>query len=194
MAAFARVGMNEIAQVAASVTSFIPSLDFNWITAIATAVSALFAFTIFLVNWRQLRHTRNVERAYISGGGPLDANDLNKFIFTVNNYGKTPGILTEYAVEFCPLTDIPSVPAYAARGYKRKPFHDRIPPGGIGETRAVASIDIPPLPRPLLVYGRYWFDDIWKKRHTSGFVLVIHANGTDAHVPTNIPRAYTYWN
>jgi hypothetical protein len=102
--------MDEIARIAASVSNFFASLDSNWITAIATAVSALFAFTIFLVNWRQLRHTRKVERAYISGGGPLDANDLNKFLFTVNNYGKTPGILTEYAVEFCPLDGYPVDP------------------------------------------------------------------------------------
>jgi hypothetical protein len=186
--------MIDIAPLTAFVTSFFAWLDSNKITAIATAVSALFAGTIFLVNWRQLRHTRKVERAYISGGGPLDANNLNKFLFTVNNYGKTPGILTEYAVEFCPLTDIPSRPAYEARGYKRKAFHDRIPPGGIKETRVIASIDIPPLPRPLLAYGRYWFEDIWKGRHTSGFVLVIHANGTDPHVSTAIPPAYTYWN
>src|SRR5262245_48958437 len=91
--------MDEIARAAASVADFFASLDATDITAMATAVSALFAFTIFLINWRQLRHTRNVERAYISGGGPLDGNDPNKFIFTV----KTPGILTEYAVEFCPL-------------------------------------------------------------------------------------------
>jgi hypothetical protein len=183
-------GMVDIAPVAA----FFTWLDSNKITAIATVASALFAGTIFLVNWRQLRHTRNVERAYLSGGGPLDANNLDKFLFTVNNYGKTPGILTEYAVEFCPLAAIPSTPAYEARGYKRKAFHDRIAPGGIKETRIVASIDIPPLPRPLLVYGRYWFEDIWKKRHTSGFVLVIHPNGTDGHLPTDIPRAYTDWN
>ena len=79
------------------------SLDHNWVTAIATAASAVFAATIWWVNWRQLRHTRAVERAYISGGGPLDPDDLNTFIFTVNNYGKTPGVLLEYAVEFCPL-------------------------------------------------------------------------------------------
>jgi hypothetical protein len=186
--------MDEIGRVAAWGSDFFASLDATDITAMATVISALFAGTIWWVNRRQLRHTRNVERAYLSGGGPLDANDPNKFIFTVNNYGKTPGILTEYAVEFCPLTAIPSVPAYQARGYTRQAFHDRIPPGGIKETRAVASFDIPPLPRPLLVYGRYWFEDIWKKRHTSGFVLVIHATGTDAHVPNGIPRVYTDWN
>jgi hypothetical protein len=42
--------------------------------------------------------------------------------------GRPPGILTEYAVEFCSLTDIRSVPAYGKRGYKRKAFHDRTRP------------------------------------------------------------------
>jgi hypothetical protein len=122
-AAGARRGMIDIVQVAASgVSDFFWSLDSNQITALATAVSALFAGTIFLINWRQLRHTRNVERAYISGGGPLDANDLNKFLFTVNNYGKTPGILTEYAVEFCSLTDIRSVPPTGSVGTNTKHF------------------------------------------------------------------------
>jgi hypothetical protein len=186
--------MIDIAPVVAWVTGFFASLNSNRIAAISTAVSALFAGTIWWVNRRQLKHTRNVERAYISGGGPLAKDDPDTFIFTVNNYGKTPGVLIEYAVEFCPLNAIPSIPAYAKRGYKRQAFHDRIPPGGISETRPVAFVNIPPLPRPLLVYGRYWFEDIWKKRHTSGFVLVIRDDGTDAHVPTDIPRAYTDWN
>jgi hypothetical protein len=34
------------------------SVDHNLVTAIAAAVSALFAATIFCLNWRQLRHTR----------------------------------------------------------------------------------------------------------------------------------------
>jgi hypothetical protein len=186
--------MIDIAPAVTFVTELFAWLDSNKVTAFATAVSAVFAGTIWWVNRSQLKHTRHVERAYISGGGPLDKDDFNKFLFTVNNYGKTPGILTEYAVEFCPLTSIPSIPAYNARGYTREGFHDRIPPGGIKETRLVASIDIPPLPRPLLAYGRYWFTDICKKRHTSGFVLVIRDDGTDAHVPTDIPRAYTDWN
>jgi hypothetical protein len=83
---------------------------------------------------------------------------------------------------------------YDRSGYQRQTFNDRISPGGIRDTRVIASIPIPALTRPLLAYGRYWFQDIWKKRHTSGFVLVVRADGTDANVPPNIPRAYTDWN
>jgi hypothetical protein len=91
------------------------SLDHNWVTAIAAVASAVFAGTICLVSWRQLRHTRAIERAYISGGGPLDPNDPNRFLFTVNNYGKTPRVLLEYAVEFCPLNAIPGIPVRSLR-------------------------------------------------------------------------------
>ncbi len=163
------------------------------ITAIATAVIAVFTLTLWDSNRRQVKHLREIERAYISGGGPLD-NTGQIFCFTVNNYGKTPGVLLEYAVEFCPLTAIPSVPAYAAPGYQRTTYYDRVAPGGIHETWHVANIPVPPLARPMLVYGRYWFEDIWKATHTSGFVLVIEATGTNPHVPTGISRAYTDWN
>ena len=72
--------MIDIAPVAAFVTEFFTwLLDVNKITVLATTASALFAGAICWVNWRQLRHTRNVERAYISGGGPLDKNDPNIF-------------------------------------------------------------------------------------------------------------------
>jgi hypothetical protein len=86
------------------------------------------------------------------------------------------------------------VPVYEAPDYQRTTFHDRIAPGGIKETRVIASIAIPLIGRPMLVYGRYWFEDIWKDKHTSGFVLVIEETGTNPHVPAGVPRAYTDWN
>src|SRR4051794_11264854 len=58
------------------------------ITAIATAVIALFTATIWVINRSQLAHGRRVDRAYVNGGwwryidGKLYAN--------INNDGKTP--------------------------------------------------------------------------------------------------------
>jgi hypothetical protein len=68
------------------------------VTATATVFIALFTFTLFWATWSLLRHGREVERAYVSGGGPLAANDPNILAFTVDNYGKTPAIMVEYAV------------------------------------------------------------------------------------------------
>jgi hypothetical protein len=164
------------------------------ITALATAVIAYFTYTLWRANQEQTKRHREVERAYISGGGPLDRNDPNKFLFTVNNYGKTPGVLLQYTVAFCPLNAISAIPAYDASDHRRTTCNERIAPGGIRETRTISSISIPSLPRPLLVYGRCWFEDIWKEIHTSGFVLVIDADRTHGHVPAGISRAYTDWN
>jgi hypothetical protein len=174
---------------AGTIASFAASLEHNWVTAGAAVVSAIFAGTIYTVNRKQLKRSKEVERAYISGGGPFGRTH-DEFAFTVNNYGKTPGVLLEYAVAFCSITAIPPVP-----DYRRIGFHDRIAPGGIKETRVVAYFHIPTeIPRPLLVYGRYWYEDIWSDRHTSGFVLVIEANTTHGHVPPGIPAAYTQWD
>jgi hypothetical protein len=165
------------------------------VTAFATAFIAIFTFTLWWATWSLLRHGREVERAYVSGGGPLVLNDPNTLAFTVDNYGKTPAIMQEYAVEFCPLNAIPPMPAYNAPNYQRTTFHNRIRPGTSG--LLIAGIPIPTnIPRPLLAYGRYWFLDIWKKRHTAGFVLVIEANTTHGHIPppVRIPRLYTDWN
>jgi hypothetical protein len=126
------------------------------VTAVATAFIAFFTFTLWWATWSLLRHGREVERAYVSGGGPLVANDPNILAFTVDNYGKTPAIMLEYAVEFCPLNAIPPVPAYNAPNYQRTTYRDRVRPGTMG--REIAGIRIPTnIPRPLLAYGRYWF-------------------------------------
>src|SRR5262249_12367353 len=109
--------------------------------------------------------------------------------FTGNNYGKTPGILLEYAVEFCPLDAIPPVP-----NYQRVQYHDRIAPGGYHETQRLTYLQIPQLERPLFVFGRFWYEDIWNHKHTSGFVLVLTDQGTTPRVPSDIPKAYTYWD
>jgi hypothetical protein len=166
----------------------------NAITAVETGLIAFFTFTLWGATRAQRAHDREVNRAYVSGGGPLVASNLNMLAFTVDNYGKTPAIMLEYAVEFCPLNAIPPVPVYYRRNYLRTAFRDRIAPGTMG--RIIAGISIPNIPRPLLAYGRYWFLDIWKIRHTAGFVLVIEANTTHSHIPlgVSIPRPYTDWD
>lgn len=173
---------------ATGLAGFVLSIKHEWLTAAATVASAVFAATIYYVNRKQLNRSKEVERAYISGGGPF-GRTRDEFAFTVNNYGKTPGVLLGYAVSFCPITAIPPVPVYP-----RVVFHDRIAPGGWQDTRPIAYFPIPAIPRPLVVYGRYWYEDIWQDKHTSGFVLVIEADTTHGHVPAGIPAAYTDWD
>jgi hypothetical protein len=108
-------------------------------------------------------------------------------LLTVDNYGKTPGVLFGYAVEFCPMDGIPPAPEYHFIRYR-----DRVRPGTTG--RHIANIRIPPIPRPMLAYGRHWYEDVWNERHSTGFVLIVEANGTHGHIQADMPRAYIDWD
>jgi len=167
------------------------------ITAISTFIIAVFTWTLWWANRIQTKHTREVERAYIWGGGPLSQKSPKALILTVNNYGKTPGLLIEYAVGFCSQTDIPRTPEYSVR----QKFHDWIPP--ISEMiRPIHNIELPPIRDPL-IYGRFWFRDIWGGHHSIGFILVTIIDndgreGTSAIIPREvsdrISSAYTDWS
>ena len=101
------------------------------LSALASLVVAAFTFTLWLIASSQFRHARDIDRAYASGGGP--GNPPNgPFILTINNYGRTPGTLIEYAVEFCELTSIPSRPKYLARDYTRTRSSGIYPPTAHG--------------------------------------------------------------
>jgi hypothetical protein len=69
------------------------------VTAVATAFIAIFTLTLWWATWGLLTHGREIERAYVSGGGP---HDLATRIFQlrVNNYGKTPAIMTAVGIGF----------------------------------------------------------------------------------------------
>src|SRR5262249_5556001 len=59
------------------------------VTAVATAFIAIFTLTLWWATWGLLTHGREIERAYVSGGGPLDPA-TRIFQLQINNYGKTP--------------------------------------------------------------------------------------------------------
>jgi hypothetical protein len=167
------------------------------ITALATAVIAAFTCMLWYANREQTKRHREVERAYIWGGGGLDKNNPNILVLTVNNYGKTPGLLTEFAVGFCHRTSIPATPTYSIQ----EQFHDWIPP--IAEMiRQVRSVGLPPFPEPL-IFGRFWFRDVWDVKHSIGFILVTTKDaggqeGTTPIIPKEVMErvspAYTAWN
>jgi hypothetical protein len=149
-------------------------------TLSAAGATAYFTFTIWSVNRSQLTHARHVERAYVSGGGAAD-NHFN-FNLTINNYGKTPAMLTHYAVNFCDRRKIPPVPTYRVIRHIAT-----FPPGE--RARAIVSVPIPTsLPEPV-VYGRFWYTDIWGEAHNFGFIL----NPKNSRFEDEVPDAYTSW-
>lgn len=138
-----------------------------------------------------MRMTREfLERAYLSGGGGAE----NGFFgLTIQNYGRMPGVLQEYALEFCSIDDIPEVPAYLHPGTKCYQRVDVIQPGAEGR-RLVRVFQIPPDLQEPVVYGRFWYTDIWRERRYFSFILAIRPPTTDPDIGRTISDEYNAWN
>jgi len=158
------------------------------ITAIGTGFIAWFTKTIWQANKAQLRHQRQIEHAYISGGGAPSRNDPSQFVLTVQNYGKTPGIVCQYALVLCPRRCLPPAPAYLEANFPWVAWIAQISPGG--HTIPVTSRPIPPGPNPV-AYGRFRYTDIWgAEPHVFSFVLPVGV-GDDHSIVANVNSEYT---
>jgi hypothetical protein len=136
------------------------------ITALASIVVAAFTATIWGINYSQLTHGRRVERAYVNGGwgryidGRLYAN--------INNDGKTSATVHHMVLEILPLAGLPHTPPvlprtfvnYNLEPYKRDFFSDHV------------FVEWDGLYEPARVlYGRFWYKDVFGEEHESGFLL-----------------------
>jgi hypothetical protein len=122
------------------------------------------------------KHKREIERAYVSGGGarnmarnpngrPLfDPTDL--FELHINNHGKTPAYLHHVAIGFCDASALPPEPVYD----DLFPWRDAIGPGV--QSRRIRTVNISGYAR-VAICGRYYWDDIWGRHWSSGFVYEI---------------------
>src|SRR5262249_23479090 len=141
----------------------------NLAAGLIGAAGALFAAWIaWTAVQRQLkeqeRQARIVERAYISGGGGYLAYigddgarhaDKTQFVLTVENYGKTGGTVTAYAVFVCDRRDLPLRPAYLEPAFRPTPFNGTYSPGG--RTLPITSKEVPPSASNPIAYGRLWY-------------------------------------
>src|SRR6516164_8116887 len=127
-------------------------LDYNGaVTAIATVFIATFTATIWYVNRRQLKHAREVERAYLSGGGPNRYQDgARHFVLTHENTGKPPAIFKDYSVFLCDRSSLPAEPEYLDPRHTLIPYVARIPPDH--KPREITSRAVPNVPNPI-AYG-----------------------------------------
>jgi hypothetical protein len=161
------------------------------VTAFATFAIAAFTWTIWRVNARQLAHNRQVDRAYMSGGGNRNSEIVgllpngnqivrpgDRFIFRINNYGKTEGTLYKLSYGFCNEDDIPPEPVYT-RQYRQS----QIDPGRSGEP--IADHPIPAEYERPVVYGRFHYKTIFGSYHSSGFIYRIIAS--EGSIPIRPP-------
>jgi hypothetical protein len=135
------------------------------ITAVATAVIGIFTVTIWRVATKQLKLTRQTERAYLSAAGLMNATG---FTVSVTNNGKTPGELISVCAEFCNDDAVPQNPVYDW-ATRRRQFSP-----GESEVYVFESAPLPAhFSRPL-VYGAIKYLDVWQGEHIYGFVLRVH--------------------
>jgi len=90
------------------------------LTALATVAIAAFTYTLYVTTWRQLKHNRQVERAYVkispSGGfsfGP--APGQIRITLEIRNHGVTPARVTDvvFTVDTFPNGQaLPAIPLY----------------------------------------------------------------------------------
>jgi hypothetical protein len=168
-------------------------------TAVATAVIGLFTIMLGVVAWYQLRHGQKVERAYLTGGGDivvdpltgrpvLDSAGRMQFRVDVGNYGKTPAYLTHYDVHFDVLAN---VQAELKRVSKSKRHDDRLAPGGHEKAVGVEPVTTP---NADVVYGAFWYRDIWNDEHRFRFILSINQHNRTRPDVVGVDVRYGEWD
>jgi len=162
-----------------------PLIAFTGIMSLATFVLAIYIGVVANSTKAAAEHVPRVERAYISGGGgPPPNNPGTLFRFDINNFGKTAGNIIEIRWGFFSANAIPAfVPAFQELHF----YYDWIKPDlwrpGIHLVAVPGNI-----PNPV-IFGRFYYRDVFNKSHSSGFILQIHPNG--ASTPIRAPAAYT---
>ena len=154
---------------------------FAAITTLATIAIAVFTATIWDVNRTQLSHGREVERAYVSGGGNRNQVFFSlssqgtpiyqpgpDFVFRVNNYGKTSATIYKLSYGFCDESAIPQEPTYTIQ-YRR----NQIDPGKSGQE--IAQHRIPSQHQRPVVFGRFHYRTIFDTYYSSGFIYLVIA-------------------
>jgi hypothetical protein len=187
---------------------FVSALDINFgvvitaffaaVTAIATVFIAEYTRTLQETTRKHISHNQEVERAYVSGGGfrrhqqtddPNVVTVTSDFVFTVQNYGKTPGYFEGYSVFFCDITQLPIAPAYLAVGHRMIEYIDTIPPNGPLKTIKVFP-NVLRYPNPI-AYGRFWYRDIWENElYFFSFILPVNSPSDHSSV-ASVDREYT---
>jgi len=172
------------------------------ITAIATGVIAYFTYTIWRASDDSLSHSRQVERAYVSADAKVIFRGKTEIVGTgriiampelpdswlsivLDNNGKTAAFVDEIAVVTCGVEMLTPKPDYR-------------------KSERLADISLSPGAREIptfrfdmrtvagkIVYGRVYYTDIYKQRHSSGFIRHILSS-----MATSVEAApeYTAWD
>jgi hypothetical protein len=165
----------------------------GFFSAIAALVVACFTITLWLTNSSQLRHAREVDRAYLTGGGDSYTDAAGNILWRldVENIGRSAAFLSHYEVQFATIAEAGS----ERDVQKRYRLDDRLAPAGDSPSTAKKfKTTIPFQAGKGFVYGAVWYTDIWRKPHRFRFILGIMTNGhSDTDIEGTHP-SYREWN
>jgi hypothetical protein len=166
------------------------------VTAIATIVIGVFTFTLWRTADNQLHHTREVERAYLTGGGDIhidpqgnpirDSAGRLQFRADVKNNGKTPGTLTHFSVHFDVLANVKATLKTVSPS---EVFRDQLAPG---QEKPIALVSVTH-PNADIVFGAFYYEDIWKKLHHFRFILSIKSYNRTKPDVVGVDKGYWDW-
>jgi hypothetical protein len=134
-------------------------------------------------------HIPRVERAYLTGGGPVGTVGSQRFFrIEVENHGKTPAYLCAFDVHFATLEEVRAGPQPV---FPMRLYDDRIKPGG-----ELKPLDWIPITRPdaNVIYGAFWYQDLLKRERIFRFILRIDESGRTQTGVAGVDDSYTYWD
>jgi uncharacterized protein DUF4062 len=109
-----------------------------------------------------------IEGPFLVGGGGVTDETPPKFCLDVANYGRSPASIKAYALEFCDLSDLPNRPKYLNPDYRCQTFIDEIAPM---QKKTISAQEVSPTFGKPVVYGRFWYQDIWRRDRYFSFIL-----------------------
>jgi hypothetical protein len=190
------------------------------ITAIATGIIAWFTATLWTNAKNELRHNREVERAYVAGGGirqlatvlyagqptpaqiPLNGQSFQqqdgRFVVVAPNgqfevHINNHGKTTARTHHFqWGFCDASSRPPLPIQYGPLLPLRDDIGPAT--QSRVVTTVPIQPQPSGrTAVFGRFHWDDIWGNHWSSGFTYEIPSGPVTSNGSISIEAPSEYW-
>jgi hypothetical protein len=136
---------------------------FTILLVIVTACLVAVGFVQGVIMWRTIKHSREADRAHVSGGANRASADGSfVLVVTINNLGKTQAFIGTVAATVCKEDELAAFPGWAIQQWKGYILGQIV--GG------KTDVFLPHEAEKVIV-GRIWYRDIFRKHRSVGFVL-----------------------
>ena len=138
---------------------------FTILLVIVTALLVVIGAGQGVIMWRTIKHSRQAERAHVSGGANhanLTSDGSSVLVVTINNLGKTQAFIGTVAATVCKQDKLVTFPGWTTQQWKGYTF---------GQIAGQKTDVVLPYEAGKVIVGRIWYRDIFKNHHSVGFVL-----------------------